>query len=204
MKSDSSTVSVVPHESTYCEIFPLVRSLRAQWLNLTIPLLLAAVSAAWDFGLLVNSLFVIPVYMISVLALKMSRGFGKAIFAIMAIYLLSAVAMVAIVSFDWKDSAANVSFIIIGAFVIYWGIGPFKAGYRYAVSDNFTRMLVADLFEEPMFSWGSISKCLGLPFSIAHIRRSRPKILTYFIVSSYLYAVLSMAILFSPRVFSPL
>jgi hypothetical protein len=141
---------------------------------------------------------VFPFYVITVLTLRMSRGAGITILAITGFYTFI-VGMFGIFVFGTLSTGLSKvplgGFVAIGAFLIlwmallYWGILGLKAGYQCLVADNFTRMLSADSYRRGLFSWASLSRSLGLPFSMEHIRRRRLTIITYLIISNMLYAI---------------
>jgi hypothetical protein len=157
-------------------------------------------------NLFLNLLFALPLYVVSCLSFRMSRGLGIAILAIAGLVILYAAGLGvfnSIIFWDELLSKHNIPTFIGGTLIfsmlyLYFSILFLKGGYRYVVSDNFTRMLVADAYEKRVFSLGSVSKSLGLPFSMEHIRHRRLRILTYFIISSLLYMIFSATLFLAP------
>lgn len=210
-RPDSSELAVGRQESIYADIFPFVRASRGFWLSslglfallyalqfVSVPITiffygfsaldLANISAFDLAGIFLNSLFAFLLYVLAVLASRMSWGFGIALLAIGVPYTLFLAGAAVLLSMSFWDQP-----VFIGGFLIVWMCGIFvsiwmlKAGYRYVVSDNFIRMLVADSQEKRLFSLSSLSTSLGIPFSIEHIRHQRSKILMYFIISNRFY-----------------
>jgi hypothetical protein len=146
-------------------------------------------------------------YVWSVLSLRMSRGFGIGLLAVMSPITLVLGGFGVLVSLGfWKElwklnvgtAYGNIGLVVMVGVMFYYFILILKGGYRYVVSDNFTRMLVADLYKKRVFSIASLSRSLGLPFSMEHLRHRRAKILTYLVISNLLYVVFSLYLLAIP------
>lgn len=158
-----------------------------------------------SLALTVSSAFLAGLmYLKTVAICKLSQRIGKTL--VMSSYFVSVFLIVIIFALIFTNlhspglSSALLSLagsIFTIPFLLFWYI-IWKAANRCRKIADSERLLSAELYSEPSFSNSSLSRTLGLPFSIEHVKINRTKVLLRMLLSSLMYSVFTGSILVIP------
>lgn len=201
-------------ERTYSVTYPFVRMAQAFWLVGLVSSLVNfirtpdAVIAAFGIFTLMTSvvLYLLLMCLLAALASRFSRVIGLLLALVLTVGAVSVAS--AILSGRFNDIASSASsgqktLITIGllsggAYYFYVAQLGVRAGVMWAFCRRSVRMMVAELHGAPLFSLNTLSKIIGLPTSLEHIKLRRWRALTLFSLSSICFAGVSVLLFVLP------
>jgi hypothetical protein len=201
-------------ERTYSVTYPFVRMAQAFWLVGLISSLVNfirtpdAVIAAFGIFTLLTSvvLYLLLMCLVAALACTFNRVIGLLLALVLIVGAVSVVTgllgarfheLASSASFDQKALWAT-GMLSGGAYYLYVAQLGVRAGIMWAFCRRSVRIMVAELYGAPLFSLNTLSKIIGLPTSLEHIKLRRWQALILFAVSSICFAGVSVLLFVLP------